>query len=58
MIFLSVWELVFVTFSGLFLDFLILFTLRGHNFFNSIRFSTIFNALEAPIEKVQVLFRH
>jgi hypothetical protein len=30
---------------------------RGHNFFNSIPFLTIFTALNTPIGRVQVLFR-
>jgi hypothetical protein len=32
--------------------------LGGYNFFNFISFLTIFNALETPIKKVQILFRH
>jgi hypothetical protein len=31
-------------------------TLRGHNFFNFISFLIIFNALDAPIGRIQVLF--
>ncbi len=54
---MGVWEPAFVVFGGLFFEFLTPSILRGHNFFNSIPFFTIFNALDAPIEGVQVLFR-
>jgi hypothetical protein len=52
----GVWEPAFVAFGGLKkkLDPSIL---KGHNLFNSIPFLTIFNAVDAPIGGVQVLFR-
>ncbi len=56
--FVGVWELAFVAFGGLFFEFLTPFTLRGHNFFNSISFLTIFNALNTPIGGLQVYFEH
>jgi len=46
----SVWELAFVIFGDFFLRFC-------QNFFNFIPFFMIFNALNAPIGGVQVLFR-
>jgi hypothetical protein len=54
----GVWEPTFVAFSGLFFEFLTLFTLGGHNFFNFIPFLMIFGALNAPIGKVKILFKH
>jgi hypothetical protein len=55
----GVWELAFVAFNGLFFfEFLTPYTLKGHNFLNSIPFFMIFSALNAPTRKVQVLFRH
>jgi hypothetical protein len=54
---LGVWKPTFVVFGGLFFEFLTPSILRGHNFFNSISFFTIFSALDAPIGGVQVLFR-
>jgi hypothetical protein len=41
-----------------FFEFLTLFTLGGHNFFNSIPFLMIFNVTNAPIGGVQVFFGH
>jgi hypothetical protein len=41
-----------------FFEFLTPYTWKGRNFFNSIIFLMIFSALNAPIGKVQVLFRH
>jgi hypothetical protein len=53
---MGVWELAFITFNGFFKVF-DPSILRGHHFFNSIPFFTIFNGLYAPIG-IQVLFRH
>jgi hypothetical protein len=39
-------------------EFLIPFTLGGHNFLNHILFLTIFDVSYAPIEGVQVLLGH
>jgi len=36
--FIGVWELIFVTFSGFFLEFFTPSTLKGHNFLNFIMF--------------------
>ncbi len=55
---MGVWEPAFVTFGGLFFEFLAPFTLKGHNFLNFIPFLMIFNALNTPIGGVQFLFKH
>jgi hypothetical protein len=52
---LSVWELAFVAFGGFFYKKVDPFIWNGHNFFNSIIFLTIFNALDMLIGKIQVL---
>jgi len=54
----NVWEPTFVAFGGFFFEFLNPSTLRGHNFFNSIMFLKILNALNTLIGGVQVLFKH
>jgi hypothetical protein len=56
--FLGVWELSFVSFGGLFSEFLTPSTFGGHNFFNPIMCLMIFCAFKALIEGVQVLFGH
>jgi hypothetical protein len=56
--FFGVWELACVVLGGLFFELLTPSTLGGYNFLNSIPFSTIFNALDAPIGRIQVLFGH
>jgi hypothetical protein len=56
--FVGAWELFFVTFGGFLLKKLTPYSLRGHNFLNSISFLMIFNAPHVPIGGVQVLFRH
>ncbi len=53
---MGVWELAFITFNGFFKVF-DPSILRGHHFFNSIPFFTIFNGLDVPIG-IQVLFKH
>jgi hypothetical protein len=55
---LVVWELAFVAFSGLFFQLLTPSTLGAFNFFNYIPLLMSFNALEAPIRGVQILFGH
>jgi hypothetical protein len=48
----------FVTFDGLFFNFLTPSTLGGRNFLNSNPFLTIFSARDVPIRGVQVLLGH
>jgi hypothetical protein len=55
---LGVWELAFVMFDGLFLEFLTPSTLEGCTFFNFIPFFMIFITLNAPIGGLQILFKH
>jgi len=54
----GVWESTFVAFGGFFFEFLTPSTLKGHNFLDSILCLKFFNALDAQIKGVQVLFKH
>jgi len=54
----GVWEPAFVAFGGLFFWVFDPLYFEGHNFLNYISFVTIFSALDAPIGKIQVLFKH
>ncbi len=52
---MGVQELAFVTYCDFFFEFLTFFTLRGHNFLNSIMFLMIFIAPYAQIRGIRVL---